>query len=317
MLEALSLARLPTPLTRLDRLSGDVGVEIWVKRDDLTGFGLSGNKVRKLDLLLGEAIDEGADTVITCGGLQSNHCRAVAVAARQLGLTPHLLLRGVAPAVADGNLLLDHLLGAAITLCTPDEYRSARGALMQQIADHVRARGGRPYVIPEGGSNGLGALGLARAASEVAEEAEPFDAVFVAVGSGGTLAGLALGEDIGPLRGVAVCDDRQTFVDIVERIGREAEERGSLPMPPVGERWEVLEAYRGPAYGVATPEVWATIRRVAEREGLLLDPVYTGKAFHGMLEEIRSGRARGRVLFWHTGGAFGLFGRGDEALVGR
>lgn len=314
MHETLTLARLPTPLHRLDRLSPEVGAELWVKRDDLTGFGLSGNKVRKLDLLLSDAVDQGADTVITCGGLQSNHCRATTIAARQVGLEPVLLLRGERPSVSDGNLLLDDLVGARVHLCSAETYRTRRTERMEELASALRAEGRVPYVIPEGGSNGLGALGFARAATELLEQAEPFDAVFVAVGSGGTLAGLALGPDIGPLRGVAVCDDRDTFVGIVERIGREAESLGALPLPAVGERWDVLEAYRGPAYGVATASTWGTIRRAARTEGLLLDPTYTGKAFEGMLEEIAVGRVAGRVLFWHTGGAFGLFGRGDEAL---
>ncbi len=319
-MDDLTLARVPTPLHRLDRLSVEVGCELWVKRDDLTGFGLSGNKVRKLDLLLADALEHDADTVITCGGLQSNHCRATAVACRQLGLDPVLLLRGTRPEVADANLLLDDLLGARVELCTPEDYRVRRNGLMEDLADTLRAQGRRPYIIPEGGSNGLGALGFARAAGEVLEQlpergagSGPFDAVFVAVGSGGTLAGLAMGPDLGPLRGVAVCDDRATFVAIVQRIGAEAEALGALPLAEPGARWDVLEDYRGPAYAVAEPSTWRTIRRVARREGLFLDPVYTGKAFDGMLQEIAAGRVGGRVLFWHTGGAFGLFGRGAEA----
>lgn len=309
----LALAQRPTPLHRLDRLSADLGLDLWVKRDDLTGFGLSGNKVRKLEFLLAEARSQGADTVITCGGLQSNHARATAVAARQLGLAPVLLLRGERPEVPDSNLLLDHLLGAEVHTCTPDDYRHRRTERMEALAEQVRARGGVPYVVPEGGSNGLGAMGFVRAAHEVAWQApDGFDHVVVAVGSGGTLAGLALGPRLGHVHGVAVCDDRPYFVDAVERIAAEARSHGAGALPPAGTSWDVVEGYQGPAYAVATPAIWASVQRAARQEGLLLDPVYTGKAFHMLCCEAEAGRLSGRVLFWHTGGAFGLFGRGAE-----
>jgi D-cysteine desulfhydrase len=309
----LSLAQGPTPLHPLRRLSSAWGIDLWVKRDDLTGFGLSGNKVRKLEFLLADAVARGADTVITTGGLQSNHARATAVAARQLGLQPVLLLRGQLPEQVDGNLLLDQLLGATLHWCTADEYRHHRDERMQAIARDLRAEGRVPYVVPEGGSNGLGALGFLRAARELAwQSPEGFDTTVVAVGSGGTLAGLALATARGRVCGVAVCDDRATFVPIVERIADEARSRGAPELPPVGERWDVLDGYQGPAYAVATPEIWSTIREVAREEGLLLDPVYTGKAMHALKSEAVAGRLGGRVLFWHTGGAFGLFGRGGE-----
>ena len=271
---------------------------------NLTGLGLSGNKVRKLEYLMARAREVGADTVVTTGGIQSNHARATAVAARMLGMHPVLLLRGDPSVVPEGNLLLDRLLGAEIHGCTAQEYRTRRDARMAELA-----AGRSALVIPEGGSNGLGALGFVRASEEVAEQAPSgFDAVFCAVGSGGTLAGLALGADIGPLHGVAVCDDRATFSAIVHRIAGEA----GRPLPAEGERWRVVEGYQGPGYGVATPEIWSTIARVARLEGMLLDPVYTGKAMHALVQEVAAGRIRGRILFWHTGGAFGLFGRGSE-----
>lgn len=307
----LSLARRPTPMEPLQRLSRSLGVELWVKRDDLTGFGLSGNKVRKLEYLLADALEQGADTVITTGGIQSNHARATAVAARRCGLRPLLLLRGEEPEVADGNLLLDRLLGAEVRWCSADDYRHRRDEIMAEWADEVRSAGASPYVVPEGGSNGLGALGFVAAAEEVLAQGPRFDAVFVAVGSGGTLAGLALGPDIGRLHGVAVCDDRATFVHIVEGIGAEAE-RWGLSLPPPGARWDVLEGYQGPGYGIATPAVWRDIERMARQEGLLLDPVYTGKAWHALCAEVAAQRVGGRVLFWHTGGTFGMFGRGHE-----
>jgi D-cysteine desulfhydrase len=309
------LARLPTPLVRLDRASAVLGLELWVKRDDLTGFGLSGNKVRKLERLLGEAVARGCDTVLTTGGLQSNHCRATAVACRELGLAPVLLLRGEPQAVPDGNLLIDQLVGAELHFCTPADYRTRRDAILDELAAGVRARGGRPYVIPEGGSNGLGACAFADASAEVGRQGGRFDHVFCAVGSGGTVAGLALGPDIGRIVGVPVCDDAAWFRAIVHRIAGEAAGLGVGPLPEEGARWGFLEGYQGPAYGVAEPPVWDTIRWLARLEGLLLDPTYTGKAAHALVEEARAGRISGRVLLWHTGGAFGLFGRGAEAVA--
>lgn len=286
-------------------------MEIQVKRDDLTGLGLSGNKVRKLDHLMADAVARGADCVLTTGGLQSNHCRATAVAARRLGLQPGVLLRGELPAVPEANLLLDRLVGAWVRTCTAEDYRDRRDALLAEWAAGLRAVGHTPYVIPEGGSNGLGSLGYVRAAVELrAQHDEPFDHVFVAVGSGGTLAGLAMADLPGMLHGVAVCDDAETFGARVHDIAAEARELGAPALPTDG--WRVEEGYRGPAYGVATPEMWETIAWIARLEGLLLDPVYTGKAMHALVSEVRAGRVKGRVLFWHTGGAFGLFGRGAE-----
>ncbi|MBW1877954.1 MAG: D-cysteine desulfhydrase family protein [Deltaproteobacteria bacterium] len=310
-LRRLELARLPTPIQYLERLSSWLGAEVYVKRDDLTGLGLSGNKVRKLELLLAEAVDHGAEVVVTCGGIQSNHCRATAVAARQLGLQPVLLLRGERSGAPDGNLLLDDLLGAEVHTCDDATYRDHREEVMTELA-----RGRPAYVIPEGGSNGLGAMGYVLASEEAAAQvAERFDRVVVAVGSGGTLAGLAMGSDLGPVRGIAVCDDALTFTTRVRAIASEAERLGARALPPSGRRWRVVEGYQGPAYAVAEPPVWEVIRKVAHLEGLILDPVYTGKAVHALVEEVRAGRWGGRILFWHTGGAFGLFGRGGEATA--
>ena len=302
----VSLARRPTPLHRLDRLSAELGIDLWVKRDDLTGFGLSGNKVRKLERLFGEASAKRATHVLTTGGIQSNHCRATAVAARQRGLEPILLLRGTPPEVPDANLLLDQLLGARIVWCTAEEYRNERDVLLQRLADRVARDGGMPYVIPEGGSNALGSLAYIDAAHEV-DSAGRFAHTFVAVGSGGTLAGLAMSALEGRVHGIAVCDDRDTFERRVEAIAHEADR-------PLRADWLVDDRFRGPAYGVATPAIWSDIRLAARLEGLLLDPCYTGKAFHALCEHARAGQLSGRVLFWHTGGAFALFGRGAEAL---
>ncbi|MFT5684999.1 MAG: D-cysteine desulfhydrase [Myxococcota bacterium] len=314
-MKPLALSRLPTPLQHLPGPSKRLGAEIWVKRDDLTGLGLSGNKVRKLDYLLSEAQSAGSTCVITTGGLQSNHCRATAVAARMIGLRPVLLLRGAPPtAAADGNLLLDTILGADITFITPEQY-AHRDALMAEAAERLVAQGERPYIIPEGGSSAVGALGFVQAGRELAVQAVAagvdFDTVLCAVGSGGTLAGLAMSGLSASVLGVAVCDDRAYFRQRVEEIADDASRLG-LSLPPRG--WDVLEGFAGRGYALSSPAELSSQITLARETGLILDPVYTGKAWHALEQTLAgSPRALGRrILFWHTGGLFGIFGRGQE-----
>ena len=299
----MKLARLPTPLEPMPRFSAWLGADVWVKRDDLTGLELSGNKVRKLERLLADALAQGADTIITCGGLQSNHCRATAAACRRLGLRPVLLLRGDVDSAPASNHLLDVLYGADLHACTPAEYNLQRDAILAVLGGWHEGHGHRPYIIPEGGSNAIGSLAYTHAMDELGDET--FDGVYVAVGSGGTLAGMVMGRDVGPVNGIAVCDDVSYFE---AKVGEIAAEAGR----PVHDRWHVIDAYKGPGYGVADEATWEAIRVVARTEGLLLDPVYTGKAMAALIGEVRAGRAGGRLLFWHTGGAFGLFDRGPE-----
>lgn len=319
----LPLARLPTPLERLTRLSADLGLDLWVKRDDLTGTDLTGNKVRKLSFLAAEALERGADTLVTCGAVTSNHARATALVAARLGLGSHLLLRGEPEDPPQGNLLLDRFVGAAITFFPPSEWQD-RDLRLGALATSLRASGRRPYVIPEGGSNALGSLGYALAVRELLEQARDLGVevrrVVHATGSAGTTAGLALGcavagrDDIDVI-GVAVCDDRAYFDRRVREIldqavglwyvDHETRERA---------RWCILEGHQGRGYAKTTPEEMDALAAVARREGLLLDPVYTGKAFLGLLSEARAGRfsGPGSTVFLHTGGLFGLFGFGRE-----
>ncbi len=313
----LPLARLPTPLERLDRTSDRLGVDVWVKRDDLTGLALSGNKVRKLAVLLADARARGATVVLTTGGIQSNHCRATAACAARLGLRCVLLLRGAppAPGALDGNLLLDAIFGAEVQWCTPEGYRH-RDTTLREMSASLAAAGETPYIIPEGGSNALGALAFASAAAELTAQADSagvaFEAVLCGVGSGGTLAGLAMGGLSARVLGVAVCDDAPTFRSRVHEIAQQGRTHG-LTLPPAGPTtWDVVEGFQGPGYGLSTPEALRVQVALARETGLLLDPVYTGKTWLALEALVARGGLRGPVLFWHTGGAFGLFGRGAE-----
>jgi len=312
------LARLPTPIHRLDRMTELLGgPEIFIKRDDLTGIGLSGNKVRKLEYLLAEAREQGADTLITCGGIQSNHARATAVAAVQSGMSAVLVLRGQSAEPYDGNVLLDRLVDAEIRLVTPEKYGQRIGQIMEQTAEGLRGAGRQPYIIPEGGSNSLGVWGYIRAAEEIGEQLKEmhleFDVVVTAVGSGGTQAGLIIGSTLfgltGRVVGFNVCDTADHFQGLIGRLTAETIERYRLPDQAVPREAELIDGYVGRGYALSRPEELDLIRTVARTEGLFLDPVYTGKAFFGLADQIRQGRFRKgqRILFMHTGGIYGLF----------
>lgn len=299
------------PLQRLDGPSRRLGVELWVQRDDLTGFGLSGNKVRKLRVHFAEAAARGATAVITCGGIQSNHARATVFACRERGLRPVLLLRGAPPATAeglDGNLLLDLLLGAEVHWIRPEDW-PARAAVMESLAVRLREAGERPYLIPEGGSDARGAHGFVLAGRALADR--DFDSVVVACGSGGTVAGLALAGL--PVRGVPVCDDAAFFRARVAEIGREYAALTGIGLPEPGPgRWDLIDGFVGPGYARVAPEAWRPMLDFHAETGILLDPVYSGKAWCAVEALAPRGALGRRVLFWHTGGGFGWFGRGAE-----
>jgi D-cysteine desulfhydrase len=322
--DRLPLARLPTPVERLPRLSRELGVKLLVKRDDLTGMPLSGNKIRKLEFSLAEARRQEASAVITVGGVQSNHCRATAVAARKLGLTPYLLLRtpdGAPPAEEDGNLLLDRLVGAEIRYVTPEEY-ATRDILLARWADELREGGEQPFVIPEGASDALGALGYVQMVRELRDQhaAEQIpggrlpEFIVHACGSGGTAAGLAAGVALEGLDvevvSYAVCEDAVYFRQKIDGLLRDVAAAYASALDPAQARYTVEDGFKGVGYAQSTPEELERLVDVARTEALLLDPVYTGKAFGGMLQELRAG---GRyppgstLLFVHTGGLFGLF----------
>jgi D-cysteine desulfhydrase len=318
--QRLSLAHLPTPILPLRRLGAQLGVDLWVKRDDLTGGADSGNKLRKLELLGAEAVRLGADTLVTCGGIQSNHCRATAVVAARLGMRSVLLLRTERvhedPGL-EGNVLLDRILGATIRLVTPAEY-ARRAEVLAEVAAELTAAGRRPYVIPEGGSNALGSLGYAACCEEIARQVqEPFDTIAYACGSGGTGAGLEMGTRLYLPRtravGFAVCDDTAYFQGVIARLTAEAHARWGAPEVLAGDVG-IDDRYKGVGYAKSRPEELARIRDVARAEGLITDPVYTGKALHGLCCELEKERTcyGKRVLFLMTGGLYGLFAAGES-----
>jgi D-cysteine desulfhydrase len=311
----ISLALTPTPLERLDRLSEAWGgPTIWVKRDDLTGFELSGNKVRKLEFHLAAALDAGSDVVITAGAIQSNHCRATALASARLGLDCVLVLRtpdGEPPETATGNHRLQRLAGAAIEYVTPQEYRR-RDEIMAEIADEQRRRGRRPWVIPEGASDALGMWGMATAFLELHDQMvripRPPAIVWHASSSAGTTAGLGwaadrVGSDVA-LGAVSIGDPIDQLRGNVERIWLEAMARhgGAMPGPDI--RW--IGTYIGGGYGIIDPRQPGVVEDAVSKTGLLFDPTYTGKALFALHEEIKAGRFQpeDHVVFWHTGGGF-------------
>ena len=316
-----NLGTYPTPLVRLEILSRELGRAVYVKRDDTLGPAAGGNKTRKLEYLVADAIEVGATKIVTVGGTQSNHARLTAAAARMFGLEAHLLLFGNKPKRVVGNLLLDQLVGAELHFIPPGPIAS-KPCTFEELDAYVREeaskRVGDHYHVPLGGSNGLGSLGYLRAALEIEEQAKSAgvaDAwIVVATGSGGTLAGLIAGlQVIGSslrLIGIDVASIWKGYPELVARIANDALELLGLPSSVKPADVSLIEGtYVGRGYAVPTSEGTTAIRRLAQSEGLLLDPTYTGKAFAGLLDLHASGHfGDGEpVIFWHTGGLPGLF----------
>ena len=316
-MEKIHLANLPTKVYKLERLSKKVGKNIFIKRDDQTGSEISGNKIRKLEYALKDAIDKGCDTIITCGGIQSNHCRATSAAATMLGLKSILLLRISTYPKVEGNFFLDKLFGAQIEYCTPDEYRNSRNEIMEKIASEVASKGGKAYIVPEGASFGPGALGYIDCMKEIVKQENElnieFDTIVCAVGSGGTYAGLYIENKRGNLKkrviGMAVCDDTLYFQNAVEKISLDAIKLIDLKLDIDKSEVEINDKYVGIGYALSTEEELKFIADLAALEALVLDPVYTGKAMKGLIAEIENGNLKDsdNILFIHTGGLFGLF----------
>jgi D-cysteine desulfhydrase len=317
--ERCALAHTPTPIEKLARLSQLFeGPDIYIKRDDLTGIGKTGNKVRKLEFLIAEALRERAQLLITCGGVQSNHARTTALAAAKVGLKSHLLLRDSAGGDIDGNLFVDRLVGAEVNFITPQEYEQVND-LMHRLAEDYAQKGTKAYVIPEGGSTALGCLGYVVAIEEMCRQMKmlhfEFDHIISAVGSGGTLAGMLLGKSAYNLKaqihGINVCDDAPHFQERISNIIREAKRRFGFDLNLPKKDVNIIDGYVGKGYGLNRQEEIELIKLVAQTEGIILDPVYTAKAMFGLKDQIRKGRftKSEKVLFWHTGGIFGLFSK--------
>ncbi len=317
--DRLELARLPTPLEPFDRLSEAWGgPRIWVKRDDLTGFGVSGNKIRKLEFHFAAAMAAGADTIVTCGALQSNHCRATALAGARAGLDVVLLLRtsdGSPPPRVEANHLLQRLAGASVRFVTFEQW-THRSDLMVEEANRIESVSGRrPWIIPEGASDALGMWSFVLAMQELHDQLVLLngncDVVWHAASSGGTAAGLAWGADrLGSATRIvasSVGEDADNLLARIEGIWGEAAAGAGVAAPTL--QLDVIDRYVGRGYGLVTPAELAVQAEATAHTGLLFDPTYTGKAIFGLRREIASGRfdSTANIVFWHTGGGFALF----------
>lgn len=320
------LAHLPTPLEELPRLrdalqrgtAGRAVPPLLVKRDDQTGLAGGGNKTRKLEYLVADALRQGADTLVTAGAPQSNHCRQTAAAAARAGLAAVLVLGGRAPMLAGGNLLLDRLLGAGLIWAGERD----RTEVMAEVAEKEVAAGHRPYIIPYGGSNAVGAWGYAVALAELLEQLEAAGRVaghlVIATSSGGTQAGLVVGARAlgytGLIHGISIDQRAETFRPQLAALARATARHASLDIDFIAEDFIVHDGYLGAGYGIVGEPEREAIALAARSEGLLVDPVYTGRALAGLVDLLRRGVVGGEedVVFWHTGGLPAIFAYGAE-----
>jgi D-cysteine desulfhydrase family pyridoxal phosphate-dependent enzyme len=310
MIPRLNFAHLPTPIESLPRLSEALGgPRLLVKRDDQTGLAFGGNKTRKLEFLVAEARAQGADLLITAGALQSNHCRQTAAAAARFGFDCCLVLVGEPPARPSANLLLDGLFGAQIVWTE----KARRDAVLEEVRASAAAQGRKPYLVPYGGSNPTGVLGYAYAMEEFLAQGVHADWIVFASSSGGTQAGLVLGQRLfgspGRILGISVDEPQKVLQERVARLAADASEKFGARLNFAPADILVNADYCVAGYGVLTRAEKDAIRLFAQTEGLLLDPVYTGRAAAGLIDLIRRGffGKDETVLFWHTGGQLALF----------
>ena len=321
-LPRFNLAEFPTPIQYLDVLTKKYnGPAIYMKRDDLTSLGMGGNKTRKLEFLIGEALELEKDTLVTTGGIQSNHCRLTAAAAKKAGLGCHLVLNGTEPKVPNGNLLLDKIFGAKIHFCD----RKDRDEMLFQVADELAKTDKNPYVIPIGGSNSIGSVGYVNAMLELKLQLKDLDitpdAIVFATSSGGTQAGLALGAKItgfkGDILGISI-DQNKTgsdpFPPVLTKIANATAERIGSDIRMTESDFSLNCDYLGAGYAMPGDLEFNAIQDLSFNEGILLGPVYTARAMGGLLNLIQKDyfTKNQKVLFWHTGGTPELFAWADQ-----
>jgi D-cysteine desulfhydrase len=318
----LSLGRFPTPIHEF-KVPGLEACQVWIKRDDLTSCDLSGNKVRKLEFLLADALQGGYDSVITIGGLQSNHARATAVASRQLGLEPHLILRTTnTPEEIDltGNLLWNRMIGSKIYTVSPGSYaRIGSNNLVSQLQIQLKDSGKNPYCIPVGGSNALGSFGYMETIREIISCGVDFDHIIFGCGSGGTAAGIAIGVKLAGLKSkvhaVGVCDSPQYFYDHIDQVAKELGIDYAIHGNP--QEWCSIYNGQGMGYARSTEAELTFLLQVARATGIVLDPVYSGKALYYFTNEIIKSneiKESDKILFIHTGGTFGFYDKAQQLI---
>ena len=310
----IALGALPTPIDHAPRLRDAIGMgaRLVIKRDDALPFGFGGNKVRKLGLVAAQAQRDGIDTLITCGGVQSNHCRATAATAARLGMACHIVANGTRPEQLTGNALLDNLLGAQVTYVA---QRTDRNPTMEAVADTLRAEGRKPLVIPLGASTPLGGLGLALGIGEIVRQGVVPDYIVHATSSGGTQAGLIAGCSLFGLKtqvlGISADDPADEIGHIVRSLCGGMEEMLALPAGALGaaSRFAADAGFVGEGYGIPTEGSREAQSLAARTEAIFTDHWYTAKAMAGLIAYARAGRFRDgeTVMFWHTGGQVGLF----------
>jgi len=318
--EKIKLANLPTKIEKLYKTSKELmNTNIYIKRDDHTGIEFSGNKIRKLEFTIKEALDKKCDYFITCGALQSNHARATVSVAAKLGLKSYLILAGEKNETIDGNYLINKLLGATIKIIDKTEFKERIDEIMKEAKEKLESEGYSPYIIPLGASNGIGTFGYFEAMQEIYKQEKgmgiKFDAIVHANGSGGTYAGLFLANKLLKMNreiyGISVSSDKEFFKEKISNILKSSFEIISQNIEFENDEIKIIDEYVGKGYGESREEEINFIKKFAELEGIILDPVYTGKAMYGLINEIKNGNMgeHKNILFIHTGGIYSIFSK--------